>query len=202
MVKAIPSSHATEWLRRRHYAHRLPSISYAFAVFIGPEPIGVCTFGQPASLSLCKGICGPQYRHLVLELNRLCVEDDAPKNTSSYLVGRALRALPKPAIVVSYADSAQRHVGYIYQATNWLYTGKTTARTDIATPNGQHSRHYEKGGDYSKRIPRSSKHRYIYFHACTPDIVSSLRYPLLPYPKGDTVRYDATANIGKQGALL
>lgn len=28
-------------------------------------------------------------------------------------------------IVVSYADHRQRHLGTIYQATNWIYIGKT-----------------------------------------------------------------------------
>lgn len=33
-------------------------------------------------------------------------------------------------ILVSYADSAQGHHGYIYQATNWIYTGISAKRTE------------------------------------------------------------------------
>mgnify|MGYP006969545401 FL=1 len=29
-----------------------------------------------------------------------------------------------PCCVVSYADDSRGHNGYIYQATNWIYTGK------------------------------------------------------------------------------
>lgn len=32
---------------------------------------------------------------------------------------------PLCEIVVSYADHRQKHLGTIYQATNWLYVGKT-----------------------------------------------------------------------------
>jgi hypothetical protein len=40
--------------------------------------------------------------------------------------------LPKPTIVVSYADTAMGHIGYIYQASNFLFTGTTKERTDMA----------------------------------------------------------------------
>src|SRR3990167_6945185 len=117
-----------EWLIKRHYAHRLPSISFAFGLIYGHEPIGVCTFGVPASPSLCKGICGEGYRSLVLEFNRLIVEDGSPPNSASYLIGNSIKLLPSPRILVSYADTGQGHIGYIYQATNWLYTGLTKER--------------------------------------------------------------------------
>jgi hypothetical protein len=35
--------------------------------------------------------------------------------------------LPRLRLVVSFADPAHGHVGAIYQASNWLYTGKTSA---------------------------------------------------------------------------
>ena len=66
-------------------------------------------------------------------------------------------------ILISYADTKMNHTGYIYQATNWIYTGKTKERTDIGFEDGKHSRHYNKGIDYTNRKFRSSKHRYIYF---------------------------------------
>ena len=69
--------------------------------------------------------------------------------------------IPQPKVVVSYADTAQDHLGIIYQATNFLFTGTTKARTDMAGKDGKHSRHHL--GDKTKRIPRSSKHRYVYF---------------------------------------
>ena len=202
IVRQIPNEQVKEWLLKRHYAHRIPSISYAFGLANGQEVVGVCTFGMPASPSLCKGICGGQYKDLVLEFNRLCIEDGSPVNSASYLVGRSIKLLPFPRILVSYADTGQGHIGYIYQATNWLYTGLTRERTDIATGEGKHSRHYEKGGDYSKRQIRTAKHRYIYFHKCSKDIVNALSYPTLSYPKGDTTRYEADLPITKQGILI
>ena len=201
-VRQIPNNHVKEWLMKRHYAHRIPSISFAFGLIDKHNIIGICTFGIPASPSLCRGICGEQYKDFVLELNRFCVEDNTLPNSASFFLGRSIKLLPYPRILVSYADTGQGHIGYIYQATNWLYTGLTKERTDIFTGEIKHSRHYDKNSDYSKRQIRTAKHRYIYFHKCSKEIIKALNYPILPYPKGDTARYKADLPITKQGILM
>lgn len=61
--------------------------------------------------------------------------------------------------IVSYADTEHGHIGYVYQATNFFYTGCTKARTDKIGVNGGHSRHYKQGE--AKRQNRSAKHRYV-----------------------------------------
>ena len=158
-VESIDSKETYDWLLHKHYAKRIPSISYAFGLFEDKVLIGVCTFGSPASNSLCIGVCGVNYKSQVIELNRLCVNDNSIKNLTSYFLGRCLKILPTPKIVVSYSDTQQNHNGYIYQATNWIYTGATKERTDIGFEDNKHSRHYNKNIDYTKnRKFRSSKH--------------------------------------------
>ena len=51
------------------------------------EPL-VC-YGIPASRSLCKGICGPEYQGMVIELNRLVLKNNK-KNEASYLVAKSI----------------------------------------------------------------------------------------------------------------
>ena len=105
--------------------------------------------------------------------------------------------LPKHRYVVSYADwGGWGHVGYIYQACNVLYTGLSALRTDVAS-HGQHSRTaYKKGMDTSERQPRSRKHRYIYVCASNKrekkEMLSMIRYKVMPYPKGESRRYDTS----------
>ena len=203
VVKVIPSEITKDWLLNKHYAHRIPSISYAFGLY-SEELEGVLTVGKPASPSLCVGVCGVSNSNYVYELNRLVVNDGLEKNVLSYFVGQCLGLLPK-MILVSYADTKHFHTGYIYQATNWIYTGKTKERTDIGT-NGKHSRHYDKNGDYRlNREPRSSKHRYIYFIGSKKDKKrwkSELKYKEYPYPKGDNTRYDASYKPDTQASLF
>ena len=204
-AKSIENSQTKEWLLHKHYAKRTCSISYAFGLFDGLQLIGICTFGKPASPSLCVGVCGPQNSAFVYELNRLCVNEGLPKNTLSYFVSQCLKMLP-PLIIVSYADTIQNHNGYIYQATNWIYTGATKERTDIGSEDGTHSRHYDKSIDTKEfRKFRSSKHRYIYFVGSKTQRKKwrqELNYKEQPYPKGENKRYDSSHKVTIQQRLF
>ena len=193
-VKPIDNFQCREWCMYKHYAKRLPSISYSFGLFIESELIGILTIGKPASPSLCNGICGEQYSKYVYELNRLCVNDNLPKNTLSYFVSKSLSLIKEDLILVSYADTIMNHHGYIYQATNWIYTGQTKERTDIGNEDGTHSRHYDKSIDTQKnRKFRSSKHRYVYFIGKMKRLFKqNLKYKILDYPKGENKRYDSS----------
>ena len=58
-------------LYTKHYAGRIPSISYAYGLFLDGRLVGAVTYGTPASSTLCRGVCGDAYQSQVLELNRL-----------------------------------------------------------------------------------------------------------------------------------
>ena len=182
-----------------HYARRMPCVQYAFGLFVGGVLIGCVTYGQPASPFLCKGLAGPENRKNVLELNRLVILPEYNgSNSASFLVGQSLKMLPSHSFVVSYADyGGWGHVGYVYQATNFLYTGMTKARTDKYSESG-HPRHYLP--NETRRQPRSAKHRYVYLVGDRRDrkqMRKELRYPVLTeYPKGDTRRYDVYNPVG------
>lgn len=124
-VKIINYKQAVDFLLPRHYSGRIPSISYAFGLFENNNLVAVCSFGTPASPSLCKGILGIEYKSKVIELNRLCRVETYNKQLSKF-VSQCLRELKKyNLVVVSYSDTAMNHHGYIYQACNFYYTGKT-----------------------------------------------------------------------------
>ena len=67
IVKQIESKLTHDFILNIHYAKRLPSISYAFGLYDADELIGICTFGSPASASLCKGILGEEHKSKVIE---------------------------------------------------------------------------------------------------------------------------------------
>lgn len=201
-VQKIEYKTAKPWILNRHYAKRMPSISYAYGLFEKNILVGVISYGVPASQCLCKGICGDEWRKNVLELNRLVLRNNK-KNEASFLVANTLKLLPKPSIVVSYADTKWKHIGYVYQATNWLYTGCTKARTDMFSESG-HSRH--NNGDKTRRQDRSPKHRYIFFVGNkreSKQMRSVLKYEVLPYPKGDSINYEVSkGDIGMVQIVL
>lgn len=201
-VLPIKNSETHQWLLLKHYARRIPQIMYAFGLFENKELIGVITYGMPASPFLCKGICGEDFKDSVIELNRLCLEENK-KNYSSFLIAHSLKFLPKPCIVVSYADTGMGHVGYVYQATNFIYTGLTVLRSDVDTGDN-HARH-SRDLDNSKRKIRSQKHRYIYFSGTKKQrkiLLGNLRYEIQPYPKGTSLNYDSGKVVQKQSLLF
>lgn len=185
-VREIATSDALPMILEKHYAQRKPSISYAFGLFNNDEMVGVCTFGKPASNSLCEGVCGKENKERVFELNRLYIDVNT-KNIASYFVSRCLRHLKKfRLIIVSYSDTGMSHHGYVYQATNFIYTGATKERTDMYTEGNKHSRHYGEENKHLRKV-RTSKHIYVYF--TDKKDKQYLKYKVLPYPKGDNRNY-------------
>lgn len=145
-----------------HYLHRRPPMSFTFGLFRGTAIVGVCIYGVPASRHLQRSAC-PSEPDLVVELNRLWVDDECPKNTESWFVSRTLCLLP-PRIVVSYADTSAGHVGYIYRALSWHYAGWTdmdrkTPRLDYVPISDGHSRDAFRN-DYTHTVRRKPKVRY------------------------------------------
>ena len=99
-IRKIEAKHSYDFLLNKHYAKRIPSISYCYGLYINDKIEGVLTIGKPASNSLCKGICGESYSKYVYELNRLVVNEGLPKNTLSQFVGGVLRKLKNENMIL------------------------------------------------------------------------------------------------------
>jgi len=116
------------------------------------------------------------------------------------LIGRTLRRLDRE-IIVSFADASQNHVGVVYQATNWFYTGLSAKFRDPRVRGLEHQHHATYGHGLSNAeivekfgvenvyfVDRARKHRYVFFNASKrrrKELLSLLRYPVLPYPKAE-----------------
>lgn len=218
-ILSLKPQEVSPWLLQKHYARRMPPISYAFGLF-APDLVGVVTYGVPSSSNLRSGICGDQWKNNVLELNRLVCNEG--KNYASFLVANSLKHLPHPTIVVSYADLAMGHVGYIYQATNFIYTGLSAKNQDYKIRGREHL-HSQTINDMAKgqedRVAwlkakfgndfyieeRSRKHRYIFFCGNKyqkRQMLNDLKYQVEPYPKGETKKYDAGGVVATQQLLF
>jgi hypothetical protein len=207
-IKSIDYQDCKEWFLKKHYAHRIPPIEFCFGLYDNDILIGVCSYGTPVSSVLREII--PSFK--LYELNRLVINENMPKNTLSFFVSKTLNMMPNPSVIVSYADTSQNHNGYIYQATNWIYTGLSAKFMDYMVKGMEHlhgasifdlSRGQEnrvewlkqKFGDdlYMKERPR--KHRYFYFignKKQKKQMMNELPYEIEPYPKGENKRYDAS----------
>jgi hypothetical protein len=194
-VRQIQRNECSDFILNIHYAKRWPSISYAFGLFDNNEMIGCVTYGSPASPRVCEGICGKEHSKKVLELNRFVLKYNRP-NEASFLISKSLKLLPQPSIVLSYADTSQDHVGYVYQATNWIYLGLSEIRTDRIFIDGtkqKHGRHVistdiDNIKERTVLVQRPRKHRYLQIISnkyMKKELLSVLKYDIITeYPKG------------------
>ena len=224
-VESIPKDQTKEWLLKKHYAKRIPSINYSFGLYDGMQLVGVCTYGLPPQHN-CLLLCGEKYKENAIELNRLIKNDGLEKNVQSWFVARTFEMLPKPMIVISYADPNNGHYGFTYQALNFLYTGEGGADKEYVFQGYQYSmRHIKdywfknKGLDYDKDltidqnflnvggeiIKMDKKKRYVIFlgnKRDKKDMRKNLIWDVLPYDKGDNTRYDTSYKTVTQTKLF
>lgn len=210
-VDRIKNDIALAMVEREHYLHRKCPCTQAYGLFDEDKRIvGVIIYGCPASMPLKSGICGKAESEHVTELKRLWIEDGVPNYPESLLIGQSLKMMridhPELDIIVSYADKGFGHVGTVYQATNWIYTGFSAQRIDyfdasakdkdpfttsdrLIKTYGSIRKAREVLGDNLQVRPRGQKHRYIFFNTKSRQrkryLLSQLRYRQEPYPKTD-----------------
>ncbi len=196
-LRPIPAALARDVFERHHYLHSMPAgTRLAFGAFVGDLLWGAVSLGV-GPINAHRLVDGAD-RPDCLTLTRLWLNDTLPRNSESRVLGLAIRALRKftgVKFLLSYADPAAGHVGYIYQATNWLYTGLSEPQPlmdlgdgvarhtrSVASALGTHSvRYLRQHGLGARMIPQAAKHRYVVF--VDPTWRDRLRVPVLPYPK-------------------
>jgi hypothetical protein len=212
IVKSIDKYLVKEWLLHKHYLKRMTSFTYQFGLFEKDVLVGVITFGNAIPLTMKKSLFGEKYMDYVYELNRLCTNDDLDKNANSYFISEVFKLLPKPIIIVSYADKSIGHNGYIYQATNFIFTGESHTQLDWKLKGKEHlhsrtlmdefafqenrvEKLKEKYGDLLYQVRREPKYRYVYILAdkrLKKQMMQDKLFQIYPYPKGENLRYDAS----------
>jgi hypothetical protein len=135
------------------------------------------------------------------ELSRVALRDH--KTPVSRIVSIAVKILrrsnPRLRLIVSFADPARGHLGAIYQAGNWIYTGQTSRSKVYQDQTGKlwHERNVSKTGikkygvagyqkvirpeEATKIILMPGKHRYLY--PLDDEIRRSTQNLAKPYPK-------------------
>lgn len=190
----VPHETAKRVVRDAHYTGKLGSTSVRLGLEMDGRIAGVICFGTIPGNN-ARAICGPEYAPHVLELTRLALYDWAPSNSESWVIGQAFRWLtanrPDISILISYADASVGHVGTIYQATNWVYTGMSTGDVVWQCEDGSVLHPRTTGWDKTKLPPgrfrpSPGKHRYVTFiggPALRRSTRRALRWQSLPYPK-------------------
>jgi hypothetical protein len=196
-VRPVPAGVARKMVESHHYLHSLPGgTKLSFGVFVGTRLLGAVTLGV-GPFNGCSLVEGATLEDC-LTLTRLWLSDELPRNSESRVIStvqRKMRRHTSVRFLLSYADPSRGHVGTIYQAANWLYTGlsEPTPLYDLGDGVGRHNRsvahtlgtrsvsHLASHGVEVKLVPQSPKHRYITF--LDKSWRCRLKVPVLPYPK-------------------
>ena len=186
-----------EFCRRWHYTKTGGAANWNYGLYDGPTLVGVVSYNLPVR-EACAAVFGESRVDKVAHMGRLVCAEDAPRNSESRLIAGSLRMLAAGHgfwAVLTYAAQDAGHIGYVYQATNALYTGLggqsfkyvdrhgRTRGTKNETAKRARQMAQEQGWTRSPSLP---KHRYVYILGTPAQRRARrklLKLPVLPYPK-------------------
>lgn len=187
-----------------HYSHAIPAGKCVkIGVWEDDEFIGCVIFSRGASNRLLTPYGLQQSEGC--ELSRVALK--AHKTPVTKIVSIAIKLLKKTnpglRLIVSFADSRQGHIGTIYQAGNWIFTGSNKTTPDwYINGRWQHQRNLHslygtiKGVNAPKR-DGGLRHRYLY--PLDTDIRAKIELLRKPYGDLNKVRAqgESTAQSGQ-----
>ena len=205
IVAPVSNADVTEFARRYHYTGSVGVAFWTWGLWHGPVLHGVVAYNNGAR-GAGAALLGEEHGNKVWSMGRLMLSEHSPRNSESRLIGGSLQAIERSDhdvwAVVTYADESVGHIGYVYQATNALYTGTVPINSlpyfvneagdrrswHGITSTGKYSRHNLPPG-WRAVMPTEPKHRYVYILGNKTERrqrMSLLKYPILPYPKPAT----------------
>lgn len=182
----------------KHYSGRIVQNSYVhLGVYMDGEMVGVLQFGYAMCPKFVGKIVANTSSEEHLELNRMWLDDKAPRNSESRAISYAIkyikRACPQVKWIQSFADERCGRAGVVYQASNFLFIG--SHKTKFYELDGQtyhsmlltaHKKCGNRGRHLKENLDRATVHslrqyRYIFF--VKPAFKRDLRMRPQPYPK-------------------
>lgn len=177
-----------------HYSKSMPaSKTIKIGIWENEKFVGCIIFAWGANPNLCK-----KYNLLQTEICELCrVAMRSHKNTVTKYIAIAIKLLKRQSpgikLIVSFADPEQGHIGKIYQAGNWIYSGTMGYNPDEYIYKGKryhgrafrsiHGSHKNFIDDGLVIIKGSNKYRYLY--PLTKQMNQYCDKIKQPYPKCD-----------------
>lgn len=167
-VREIDRNIANDIIVKNHYSKKYYNGSYIhLGVYINDNMVGVLQYGyamNPASgSSVVKNTPNDGY----LELNRMWLDDTAPRNSESMALSYSIKYIrkvyPKVAWIQSFADERCGGFGIVYQSANFEYYGEHTSVFWLLDDVVYHNVIMTKGSDTSKNALylRANKDRAV-----------------------------------------
>jgi hypothetical protein len=128
-VKEISRTHANDVIIKNHYSKKFYNATYIhLGVYMNKEMVGVLQYGYAMNPASCGSVVDETKIDEYLELNRMWLDDIAPKNSESRAISYSIkyikRKYPKVKWIQSFADERCGKFGIVYQAANFKYFGE------------------------------------------------------------------------------
>ena len=175
VFKKVGKKKARSFIKKNHYTKGCGNAIISHGIYDKfANLVGVIAYQCPISENVRKSVFGSQHKDKVIELHRLVTLDECPKNTESWFISKSLDKLKKETsywAVISFADATMGHVGKIYQASNAIYTGKTSKNVYYKDSSRKLRPPRQNGRNISKEEARErgwsiekreSKYRYLF----------------------------------------
>jgi hypothetical protein len=131
-IKEVDRNKANEIIVKNHYSKKFYNATYIhLGVWMNSELIGILQFGYAMNPASCSSVVEGTNLDQYLELNRMWLDDKAPRNSESMSISYAVRYIrskyPKIKWIQSFADERCGGFGIVYQGANFEYFGEHTS---------------------------------------------------------------------------
>lgn len=131
-VREIDRNRANAIIVENHYSKKFYNATYIhLGVYINKELLGVLQFGYAMNPASCGSVVEGTEINQYLELNRMWLDDKAPRNSESMAISYAIRYIrgnfPKVKWIQSFADERCGGFGIVYQSANFQFYGEHIA---------------------------------------------------------------------------
>lgn len=168
VIREVLLPTASEFVGKHHYSKVMPKLNKVIlGLFEKDVMVGVITFGwgvrpEDTIKKLFPSLRSKDY----LEIGKLCLLDELPKNSESRFISAAMRFLkklrPDVKLIFTWADAIWGKPGYIYQAANFLFGGSIGSEA-YRTKEGArlHPRQLHKYMVSIEEISKGKKGKYV-----------------------------------------
>lgn len=200
LVKEIDRDTANKIIMENHYSKKFYNASYIhLGVFIDGAMSGVLQFGYAMNPASQGGVVSGTEIDEYLELNRMWMSDNAPKNSESRAISYGIKfirkAYPKIKWIQSFADERCGLFGTVYQACNFDYCGEHESvfweldgvvyHNSLMTRDPKLSKAAAMLQESKDRAVPTTYRQFRYIFFMRPRFKRGLKLEIKPYPKPD-----------------
>ncbi len=200
-IRAIDRHLANDTIIANHYSRRVYRASTLhLGVFIGGRFLGVLQYGYAMNPASADSVVAGTAMNEYLELNRMWLDDEAPRNSESRALAFSIRLIRRlrPAVkwIQSFADERCGLFGTVYQAAGFTYHGEHTGifwqldgeyfHNSLVT-NGR-TAHMPRAAFIRANLDRAERvelRQFRYLRFLQRRFARACRHPVKPYPKPD-----------------